>query len=64
MRITRNKIKVLRMALGETQEEFSRRFGGRAATVSDWEAGKRKPQPMAAKEIERLYKKIFFEKGA
>jgi len=56
MRITRNKIRKIREQLGETQEAFALRFGGRTATVADWERGQCKPRPMAVRELIKLYK--------
>jgi len=40
---TSEKIKKAREFLGESREEFARRFGVTARTVQYWEAGQRHP---------------------
>lgn len=41
---TPENIKLLRLFIGETQPDFAKRCGAtRAATVAEWESGKRNP---------------------
>lgn len=54
--MTATKIKQIRERLGETQAVFSQRFGGRRATIADWESGKRKPHNIAMQILEELWK--------
>ena len=51
-----NRIIKLRTKLGMTQEEFAKHVGIRRATVTNWEAGKVKPSPMAVKLLQLLEK--------
>lgn len=49
--------KIIRMALGMTQEEFAKNFELSLATVRDWEQGRSEPDSQAAtllKLIERI----------
>lgn len=48
------RIRQLRRALGDTQEQFAKRLGVSVRSVAGWEAGSHRPLPMALKAIEAL----------
>ena len=48
------KIRALRLKLGLTQEQFAQKVGVSFSTVNEWENGKRKPSPLAMKQLESL----------
>jgi DNA-binding transcriptional regulator YiaG len=52
------RIKDLRLKLGLTQEQFAQKIGVSFSTVNGWENGKRKPSPLAMKQIELLIQEI------
>ncbi len=52
------EIKSLRLKLGESQAKFCQRFGGRQATVSNWETGRRKPSVLAEKVLREIKKQV------
>lgn len=52
------KIKNIRLSLRLTQEQFAQKIGVSFSTVNGWERGKRKPSPLALKQIETLSKEI------
>lgn len=41
------RIKMIRKKVARTTAQFERRFGISAATISNWEQGRRKPDPAA-----------------
>jgi len=51
----RADIERLRKWLGLTQEAFAQRVGVSVRTVAGWEAGTRKPSPLARERITALY---------
>jgi DNA-binding transcriptional regulator YiaG len=61
--MTPRQIQRLRHELGETTAEFGGRFlrGGRA--VEDWEQGRRRPDPLAAAEMERIAERLARKKS-
>lgn len=48
------EIKTLRRKLGLTQAALAARLGCRQGTVSDWERGIRKPQPVFVRAMRAL----------
>jgi transcriptional regulator with XRE-family HTH domain len=50
-------IKILRTALGLTQEQFAAKVGVTYTTVNRWENSKGQPSPLAMLRIEELQKK-------
>jgi DNA-binding transcriptional regulator YiaG len=51
-------IKAIRDELGLTQEQFAHKLGVSFSTVNEWENNKRKPSPLAMRQIEILIKEI------
>ena len=47
-------IKIIRNKLGLTQEQLAQKIGVSFSTVNEWENNKRKPSPLAMKQIETL----------
>ena len=54
----REKMKAVRLALGETQIEFAARMGVPQALYSRWETGLRKPSYAARALINRIFADI------
>jgi putative transcriptional regulator len=55
------RVRILRMALGLTQEEFARAYGIPVATLRDWEQGRRQPDQASRtllKLIERMPRQV------
>ena len=52
-----SRVKVVRRALGMTQEEFAARFGLSLATLRDWEQGRSHPDQAASTYIEVIARK-------
>ncbi len=50
-RWTARRVKILRRAWGDTQEEFAQRLGVGLATVQRWEAGRASPSRMATSRL-------------
>ncbi len=48
-----SRVRVLRMALGMTQDEFARAYGIPVGTLRDWEQGRREPD-QASKTLLKL----------
>jgi len=51
-------IKTIRNKLGLTQEQLAQKLGVSFSTVNEWENNKRKPSPLAMRQIEMLIKEI------
>jgi transcriptional regulator with XRE-family HTH domain len=51
-------VRELRVALGLTQEQFAAKIGVTVATVNRWKNDKRKPYPLAMRQLEKLQQKI------
>jgi DNA-binding transcriptional regulator YiaG len=51
-------IKSIRNELRLTQEQFAQKLGVSFSTVNEWENNKRKPSPLAMRQIEMLIKEI------
>jgi putative transcriptional regulator len=51
------RVRILRMALGLTQEEFARAYGIPVATLRDWEQGRRQPD-QASKTLLKLIERM------
>ncbi len=51
-------IRGLRSKLGLTQEKFAQKVGVSFSTVNEWENGKRKPSPLAMKQLESLVQEV------
>ena len=49
-------LKTIRRTLSLTQEQLAHRLGVSFVTVNGWENGKRKPSPLARRQIEQLVK--------
>ena len=49
-------LKTIRKTLSLTQEQLAHRLGVSFVTVNGWENGKRKPSPLARRQIEQLVK--------
>lgn len=49
-----NQIKVIRVGLGETMEQFGRRFNTSKGTVNNWEKGRNAPNRANLKKIADL----------
>ncbi len=47
-------LKSIRKTLSLTQEQLAHRLGVSFVTVNEWENGKRKPSPLARRQIEQL----------
>jgi len=52
-------IKTLRLKLRLTQEQFAQKIGVSFSTINEWERGKRKPSPLALKQIETFKKRRY-----
>jgi putative transcriptional regulator len=52
--MTAEAIRALRRTLGEDVETFGARFARSGRTVENWEQGRRAPDPLARRELERL----------
>ena len=57
-RISPSEIISLRTALGETQEQFGRRFNRCLKTVFYWEANMRRPDPFVITAMRRLQAQV------
>ena len=55
--MTPDQIKALRASLGENVATFGARFARSGRTVEDWEQGRRRPDALAVKIMERLAKR-------
>jgi putative transcriptional regulator len=55
---TPHLIKAIRRKLSLTQEQLAHRLGVSFVTVNEWENGKRKPSPLARRQIEQLVKEV------
>jgi DNA-binding transcriptional regulator YiaG len=51
-------LKSIRKTLSLTQEQLAHRLGVSFVTVNEWENGKRKPSPLARRQIEPLVKEV------
>ena len=51
-------LKSIRRTLSLTQEQLAQRLGVSFVTVNGWENGKRKPSPLAQRQIEQLVKEV------
>ena len=51
------RVRILRMALGLTQEEFAQAYGIPVATLRDWEQGRREPDH-ASKTLLKLIERM------
>jgi putative transcriptional regulator len=51
------RVRIVRMALGMTQEEFARSYGIPVATLRDWEQGRREPD-QASKTLLKLIERM------
>ena len=51
------RVRIVRMALGMTQEEFARAYGIPVATLRDWEQGRREPD-QASKTLLKLIERM------
>ena len=51
-------LKMIRRTLHLTQEQLAHRIGVSFVTVNEWENGKRKPSPLARRQIEQLVKEV------
>jgi DNA-binding transcriptional regulator YiaG len=51
-------LKSIRRTLNLTQEQLAHRLGVSFATVNEWENAKRKPSPLARRQIEQLVKEV------
>ncbi|HVR76736.1 MAG TPA: helix-turn-helix domain-containing protein [Planctomycetota bacterium] len=51
------RVRIVRMALGLTQEDFAKTYGIPVATLRDWEQGRRKPD-QASKTLLKLIERI------
>ena len=51
-------LKTIRRTLRLTQEQLAHRLGVSFVTVNEWENGKRKPSPLARRQIEQLVKEV------
>lgn len=49
-----DKIKTIRLNLGETMEEFGKRFGTSKGTVNNWEKGRNLPNRNSLLRIAQL----------
>lgn len=56
-----SQVKVIRQALGLTQEEFAHQLGVTLCTVSRWENNKTLPSRLALRQIEQLAEKNTIE---
>jgi DNA-binding transcriptional regulator YiaG len=56
--VTKDQIRAIRQQLGETTTAFAARFARSGRTVEDWEQGRRNPDPLAVKELQRLAKRL------
>ena len=55
------RVRIVRMALGMTQEEFAQAYGIPVATLRDWEQGRRQPDQASRtllKRIERMPREV------
>ena len=50
----KDAIRLLRKVLGETQEQFAKRFGVKQHAISQWEKGKRRIKGPALKKLEEI----------
>ncbi len=55
---TPHLIKAIRRKLSLIQEQLAHRLGVSFVTVNEWENGKRKPSPLARRQIEQLVKEV------
>ncbi len=60
---TPHLIKAIRRKLGLTQEQLAHRLGVSFVTVNEWENGKRKPSPLARRQIEQFVKDVGIKLG-
>jgi DNA-binding transcriptional regulator YiaG len=51
-------LKAICRKLSLTQEQLAHRLGVSFVTVNEWENGKRKPSPLARRQIEPLVKEV------
>ena len=56
-------LKTIRKTLSLTQEQLAQRLGVSFVTVNGWENGKRKPSPLARRQIEQLVKEVGIRLG-
>ncbi len=56
-------LKTIRKTLSLTQEQLAHRLGVSFVTVNEWENGKRKPSPLARRQIEQLMKEVGMRLG-
>lgn len=52
--MTPERIKAIRTALGENTQTFAQRLARSGRTVEDWEQGRRSPDALVIRELERL----------
>lgn len=57
-----NMVKTIRHRLGLTQEQLAQKIGVSFSTANEWENNKRKPSPLAIKQLELLIKEIEIKK--
>lgn len=56
--MTADKIKKLRLSLGQTQTEFANIIGVTRMTITRWESGTRTPSALNNYELEKIIKKV------
>ena len=56
-------LKTIRRTLSLTQEQLAHKLGVSFVTVNEWENGKRKPSPLARRQIEQLVKDVGIKLG-
>jgi len=56
-------LKTIRRTLSLTQEQLAQRLGVSFVTVNGWENGKRKPSPLARRQIDQLVKEVGIKLG-
>lgn len=55
--MTPEDIRALRARLKDTVDKFGKRLGRSGRTVEDWEQGRRQPDVLAVREMERIKKR-------
>ena len=55
---TRQQVRRVRRALGESTAEFGARFARSGRTVEDWEQGRRQPDKLVRKLLDRLERQL------
>ena len=56
-------LKTIRKTLSLTQEQLAHRLGVSFVSVNEWQNGKRKPSPLARRQIEQLVKEVGIRLG-